>query len=227
MQTERPVRDFRRSADDISILARDLGWVVLIASQEVEVKDAANDVVLEGRAKTLRVVDLDVHAVRVGKEDTVRARLAVLKVDRVVSVQVLTLGHAIRVARPERAGVVVRREAERVGVLAETVEVRVLGEVRLHAQVLRLEDDRVRRGGEENLLGLGAVDREAERRGSVVEADARGERPVQEVCLWTGEDLLGNLVPLVCGVGDLDVNAILWSRRMSTILRGTQLFTGA
>lgn len=54
------------------------------------------------------------------------ARLALLKVDGVVSVKVRVFRNTIRVAAPKRADIVLGWQSERVGVLAETVEEGIL-----------------------------------------------------------------------------------------------------
>ena len=209
VEPKRPVRHLRGRPDHVRILAHKRGRVGLAAREEIEVQNAADYVVLERRPRALSVVQFDVHPVRVQEQDAVCARGPVLEVDRVVPVQVLALGEPVRVPGPHRARVVVRREAERVRVLAEPVDVRVRGQVRLHAQVLGLEDDRVRRGGEEDLVRLGAVDGEREGRIGVVEPDVGGRRVGLGVGLGTGQDLFRHFISVVRGVGDFDVNAIL------------------
>ena len=118
MKTERPVWHLSRKSDDVCVLTGNLRRVALAAGEEVEVEHATNDVVLERRARTLSVVDLDVHTVGVSEEHAMCASRTVLEVDRVVPVQVRALRDAIRVARPKGARVVVPRETERVCVLA-------------------------------------------------------------------------------------------------------------
>ena len=58
-------------------------------------------------------------------------------------------------------------EPERVRVLPEPEDVHCSGERRLHVEVLRLENDRVRRGGDERLACARAQDVERVRRGVV------------------------------------------------------------
>lgn len=117
METERPIRYFSWRPDDLRILPRDFGRVVLAASQKVEVEYAADDIVLKRRGAFHTVAaaaDLDVHAGGAEEEDGVRAaRRAVLKVHRVVPVEVRAVRDAIRIARPQRARRVGRDESER------------------------------------------------------------------------------------------------------------------
>ena len=91
-----------------------------------------------------------------------RAAGAMLEVHGVAAVQVRVLRYAICVARPQRARRIGRVEPERVRVLAKPVDVRCRRKCRLHAKVLRLEDERVRRGREEHLARAraGNVERE-------------------------------------------------------------------
>lgn len=104
MKTEAPVRDERGQTGDLGVLLGDLdgAW----ASQEVEIEDATEGVVLQVLPRLLGIVDEDVHAVRVEEEDPVRAPVAVLVVDGVVAVQVGIRREAPRVLRPQCAGVV-------------------------------------------------------------------------------------------------------------------------
>ena len=72
--------------------------------------------------------------------------------------------HSLRVARPRRAGQI---KPERVRVLPEPVDVHCSGERRLHVEVLRLENERVRRGCDEHLAFSRARNVERVRRGVV------------------------------------------------------------
>ena len=92
-------------------------------------------------------------------------------VDRVVSVQVRPRRHTVSIARPHRTRVVVRRQTECVRMLTQAIDIRVRRQVGLHAQVLGLEDDGVRRRREQDLMRGRPVDREREWRGCVIEPD--------------------------------------------------------
>ena len=81
-----------------------------------------------------------------------------LEVDGVVAVQVRLLRNQIRISRPESARVVVRGQAEGVGMLSEAVNVRVGGQVGFDAEISRFENEGMGRSGEENLLGVRAID---------------------------------------------------------------------
>lgn len=109
METERPVRHHGGETDDVRVLLGDLDRVG--AGKEVEVENAANDIVLQTVLVTF-VAELDVHSIGVQEEHTVGARVAVLKVDGVVPVQIRVLGDAIGVARPQRAGSICRVQTE-------------------------------------------------------------------------------------------------------------------
>lgn len=139
------------------------------AREEVEVEHAAEGVVLEVLGSLGVLVDHDVHAVGVEEEDGMGAGSAVVQVEWVRAVQVGVVGDAEAVLVPEGADVLVRLEVEGVGVLAETVQVGVGGELGAQAQVLRLEDQRGCGGVEEDFVG--ALDAEAEGRCGVFELE--------------------------------------------------------
>ena len=107
MKSEGPIGDLCGSANDLGILARHLGWIGDTASQKVEVDDSSDDVVLEGCGGGVSgLVDLDIHSVRVEKEDTMRTGGSMLDIDGVVSVQVGGVGDTVGISGPESAGIV-------------------------------------------------------------------------------------------------------------------------
>lgn len=132
-----------------------------------------------------------------------RAGGTMLEVDGMVPIQVRAVGDAISISRPEGASKVVGRQAEAVTVLAETIDVWVLGETGFDADVLWLEDQRVAFGGEEDFVRLGSEDREGERLSSVLELDLRCLGRLRR---WTGNNGLGDFVTVHGWIGDLDVN---------------------
>jgi len=94
-------------------------------------------------------------------------------------------------------------------VLAQAVEIGVLGQAGPKAQVLRLEHERRRRSIEENLLGVGAADLEGEGRLGVVKLEFVG--PGGALASWPLEDGFRDLVDLVVLVLNRDVNAVIWT----------------
>lgn len=168
VETESPVRHHGWKADDVRVLLGDLDGVG--AGEEVEVENTTDDIVLE-TVLLAGVAEFDVHPVGVQEKHAVGARGAVLKVDGVVPVQVRVLGNAIGVPGPEGASGVCGVQTKRLGVLAEAVDVWVLGQVRLEAQELVLEDEGIPGGVEELLAGGAPADGEAEGRLFVVEHD--------------------------------------------------------
>jgi hypothetical protein len=104
----------------------------------------------------------------------VGARGAVLEVDGMVAVQVRPILDTTHITAPHYTNVVIHRESECIGVLAETIDVRVLWEVGSESEVLRLRYQRVLAGGEQHLLGAsGADDLEGKGRGGVRIRDGR------------------------------------------------------
>ena len=155
METETPVWDFSRLTDDFGVLLGHLGGLGFMSSKEVEIQDTANDVIFQ--RSSVCVVDFDVHTIRIGKEDTMSTGSTVLEIDRVVAVQVGSVRDTVGITTPEGAGVVVGGKSESVSVLTQTVKVSVGGEVSLYTEILRLEDNGVRTGAEEDFL-VGVTD---------------------------------------------------------------------
>ena len=93
--------------------------------------------------------------------------------------------------------------------LAQTVQVGVLREVRLEVDILALEHQLVARGVEEDLARVGAGHGEGEGVGVILEKEVRvlGRAPLAEA--RTREDLVGHLVDGVIGVQDLNVQPVV------------------
>lgn len=109
MKAKAPVGHHGRKTSDLSILARDLNG--RRASNKVEVKDAAQSVVLEELTGSV-LVDFNIHAIGVQEEDTVSTGLTVLEVDRMCAIQIGLSWDAVRVLGPEGADVVGGLESE-------------------------------------------------------------------------------------------------------------------
>lgn len=178
------------------------------SSNEVEVKYTTNGVVLEILIARGVLVDQDVHSIRVEEQDAVRTGGAVLQVEGVSSVEIRVGRNAVAVLIPHRADVVGRLQAERIGMLAQTVQVRVHRQAGAKAKVLRLEDERRWGGVEDDLAGSGAGDVEGEWAGCVAEFEVAQLRWDCTSGAW--EDGFGDLVDLVALVLDEDMNAVRW-----------------
>jgi hypothetical protein len=144
----------------------------------------------------------------------------VLEVNGVVAVQVRPIRHATRITAPHRAGEVIRWEAEGVGMLAETVDVRVLREVGRQAEVLRLKHEGVLAGGEQHLVVLGADDFEREGRGCVGKLDGRFGGRDSARHSETGEGRFGDLAAVLSRVGDFEVDSCFWVLSSDTFSLG-------
>lgn len=154
------------------------------------------------------LVNLDVHAIGIEQKDTMSTGRAVLVVHGVVSVQIAILRDTERVARPESTGIVLGWQTEAIRVFAETVQVGILWQRSLDAEVLRLEDQWVGGGVEELLASLFADDLEGE--GLLLELEFE-IRLADVVRVGTREDRLGNLIPSLCSVLDNDMETVLCS----------------
>lgn len=100
------------------------------------------------------------------------AVFAVFKVDRVVAVQIGTLRNRVGILRPYRTDVIRRVQSEGIRMLAETVQVRVLGELGPEPEVLRLKDQAGGRSIEQNLSGCSTRDGEGEWLFGIVERES-------------------------------------------------------
>lgn len=144
---------------DLGVLRRDISWGR--SSNEVEVQDTPDDVVLE--VLTISVVNVDVHTVGVQQEDTVGSVASVVKVDGVRSVEVLALRSTVSISGVDRPCVVGAVEQKIVGVFAETIQVRLLREMSLEVHILAFEDQLLTSGVEKNFSGIRTRDGERER----------------------------------------------------------------
>ena len=90
--------------------------------------------------------------------------------------------------------------------LAEAIDVWIRREIGLYAQVLRLKDQRVWRGGEEDLFCGRTNDAERERAGCVVELDLRLCRGQARTGGWTREDGVGDLISSCQRIGYFEMD---------------------
>lgn len=121
---------------DLGVLSGDISWGG--TSNEVEVQDTPDDVVLE--VLTTSVVNVDVHSVGVQQKDAVSSVASVVKVNGVRSVKVLALRSAVRISGIDCPRVVGAVEHKLVGVLTETIQVRLLRKMSLEVDILAFED---------------------------------------------------------------------------------------
>ena len=209
VQTKAPVRHHDGQTSDFSILLADLSRS--LTSHEVEVNDTAQNVVLKVLL-TILDVNLDIHAGAGKKEDTMSATLtAVLKVDRVGSVEVCASWNAVRVTVPEGADVVGCVQAKPIRVLSQAVQVWVFRQGSTKAKVLVLEDERGGRRVEEDFFVGLAGDFEAEWAlfpGKVEFRVVSGDA----ISFWTREDVVRDLVGGQRCILDLDVKALCFVR---------------
>ena len=92
--------------------------------------------------------------------------------------------------------------------LAQTVQVRGLGQTRPEAEILRLEDQTGRRRIEQRLVSLSPRDGKRERVCRVREHQRRARRVNAILALRAGPDGLLDLEHLLGGIVDLDVDAV-------------------
>jgi hypothetical protein len=115
MEPQSPVRLHGRKSDNLSILPTDLNRTR--SSDEVEVQHTTQTVILQ-ILPLFRLINKNIHSIRVQKEDSMGARSPMLEIDGMVTVEVRAVGDAVAVLGPEGADVVCRVEAEGVRVLA-------------------------------------------------------------------------------------------------------------
>nr|BAJ86397.1 predicted protein [Hordeum vulgare subsp. vulgare] len=211
--TEGPVRHGGRAADELGVLVDDGEGVG--AGEEVEVEDAADDLVGDVGPAVEHV-----HAVAAEQEHAVRGpRWPHVHVEGVRAVEVdVHVGRA-DVGVPEREGVVVPQPERALRVLAQPVQRRTARrQRRRHLQVLVPEDE-AGGGVEEDVAGGAAGHGEAERGGVDGEHEVRarggqdaaalewrrggGRRVVEDVRRrGARDDVLRHLPSRVVGVGD-------------------------
>lgn len=188
-----------RQSNNLGVLSRDiLGGRT---GHEVKVEDTSDDVVLQDT-----VVNLDIHTIGVQQENSMGTGLTVLKVDGVRSVKVGVVGNSEGITVPQGSGEVGGGELEGLSVLSKSIDVGVLRSLGGKTNVLILEDESS--SGLENLLsGRSTRDRESEG----VLLDVEDDVGVLQSLLSSGtrDSDLGDLVALVLGVGDLDVNTLV------------------
>ena len=63
METKGPIGDLCGSSNDLGVLASDFDRIRGAASQEIEVDHSSDDIILQGGASRVGLVDFDVHSV--------------------------------------------------------------------------------------------------------------------------------------------------------------------
>jgi hypothetical protein len=118
MEPKRPIRNFSRQTRHLRILPCHLTRVLFTPSKEVKVQYPSNDIIFQRRAARPTIRDLDVHPIRVEQKHAVGTCCPMLKVYRVVPVQIRSGWYTVRIAGPQGKCRIVCREAEWVSVLA-------------------------------------------------------------------------------------------------------------
>lgn len=85
---------------------------------------------------------------------------SMFEIDGMVPVKIRADRESERIARPKCECGVGCRKMERIGVLPQTVDIRIIRQAGLDSKILRLENERVRRRVEEHLFRGSAVDGE-------------------------------------------------------------------
>ena len=91
--------------------------------------------------------------------------------------------------------------------LAQAVQVRILRELGSEPEILRLKDQAGGRSIKQDLAGCSPGDGKGEWLLGVVESESRLSSRVASVNLWPGEDGFGDLVHVVGGILDLDMQS--------------------
>lgn len=205
MESQPPIWLHGRQASNLTILLNNL--CRRLSRKEPKVKDAPQSIILEVLTPIGSLVNHDIHAIRIQQKHAVRAPLPVLQVKRLRAIQVRPRRNTVAVLVPHGADVVCGVEAEGVGVLAQAVQVGVLGEFRPQPEVLRLEDEGGGGRVEEDFARVAAADLEGEWGGGVVEFEA--VLGCGGGAAGPGEHGCWDLVDLVVFVLDLDMEAVI------------------
>lgn len=131
-----------------------------------------------------------------------------LEIDGMASVEV---GHSWDVRRlsiPKGSDVVVGLEAERVSMLSQAVEVRVLRQLSSQPDILRLKDELRSRGVEQDISGAGPRDCKRKWACRVGELQGSSTR-VTPIIWWRGQHRFGNLIYLAIRIIDLDMQTTI------------------
>ena len=107
MESKAPVRHHSGLPDDVAVLPSDVDGAR--TSKDVEIDDPSDHVVFEILPCGI-AVDVEIHTIAIQHEDTVSltGALAVLEVDRVVSIEVRSRRDQVRISGPQCAGVISR-----------------------------------------------------------------------------------------------------------------------
>ena len=165
MEAKSPIRHHGRRADNLAVLLSDFHGTR--SGEEVEVDDATKRVVLEVLPSFSSIVDLKIHSIAVEEEHAVRFVIchAMLKVDRMVSVQIGSWWNLVGIARPQCSCVIGGVQAERIRVLPKSIERWVRWERCPQSQVLRFEDQFRNGGVEYGFISLLALNSKRKRIG--------------------------------------------------------------
>jgi hypothetical protein len=107
-------------------------------SQEVEIKDTAQNVVFQVCA--ISIIDLHIHSIGIEQENAVSAITStVIVVHRMIAIEIRSRRDTVRISIPNRARVVCGVEHERVSVLPETIQAWRIGKMSPEAHILALE----------------------------------------------------------------------------------------
>lgn len=167
MESQTPIWLHSRKSSNLRILLHNL--CRRLSRKEPKVQHATERIILQILAPIRRLINHDIHTIRIQQKHPMRPAISVLEIKRLRTVQVRTRGETIRVLVPHGANVLCGVESQRVRVLAEAIEIRVLGEFCTQAQVLGFEDERGGGRVEEDFVGVAAADFEGEWGRGVVE----------------------------------------------------------
>jgi hypothetical protein len=126
VEAEAPVRHHDWQSYNFGILLRDSNRGG--SSNKVEVQNSSKSIVLQVLILAVSVIDLDVHAVRVKEEHSMRACSPMLEIHGMVAIEVGAIGNGICILRPQSPDIVCSIQTERVRMLTQPIEIWVLWE---------------------------------------------------------------------------------------------------
>lgn len=206
--TKGPVGLHRRQTHNFRVLLSHI--LGCRASQEIEIQNTSNGVVLQVLASIISLINLDIHAVGVQEEDAVCTIVTtVVHVDRVITIQIRILWDTVGIAAPESARVVLVRQTQRISVLTQAVQVWVLWQPGPQSKVLVLKDQGGFRGIEEHLV----ITQDPEREGLslIVEADVGLALVVVAIGVGASQDGSRDLVNVLIEIRDQNVKTIIFA----------------
>ena len=140
MEPKAPIWHHGGLADDIAVLLSDVNWAW--TGKDVKVNDTSDHAVFEILPRGI-AVDIEIHTIAVQHEDTMSlaAAAAKLEINWMIPVEVSPWRDQVRIPRPQCASIVSSRAPERVSILSEAIDIRIIRKRSANSDKLGLENE--------------------------------------------------------------------------------------